>query len=141
VCCVTHSGIIFQPSFGQASSLFLQRFLFQRRSRQIKNARLFPKHNHTTFFCDFKLDAPFYGEFSSYSNRNCYPPLSRRFEILAAHPQIAHRVHNIAMQASKTGSKPINRGTVVALSLILIIAASAVDYGVICLQTSFLQKK
>jgi heat shock protein HtpX len=68
-------------------------------------------------------------------------PLSRRSEILSAHPQMAHRVHNIAMHASKTTSKPINRGTIMALSLILIIAASAVGYGVICLQTSFFLQK
>jgi hypothetical protein len=67
-------------------------------------------------------------------------PLSRRSEILAAHPQISSRVHNITAFSSKTTPKPINRGTVVAWSLILILAASAVGYGMVSLQTSFLQK-
>ena len=67
-------------------------------------------------------------------------PLSRRSEILAAHPQVAHRVHNINMVASKNAPKPTKRGTVIALSLILIIAVSIVGYGMISLQTSFLQK-
>ena len=67
-------------------------------------------------------------------------PISRRSEILAAHPQIAHRVHNINAVTSKNAPKPTKRGTVIALSLILILAASTVGYGMISLQTSFLQK-
>ncbi len=67
-------------------------------------------------------------------------PLSRRSEILAAHPQIAQRVRNINVSASRTAPKPTKRGTVVALSLILILAAATVGYGTIALQTSFSQK-
>ena len=67
-------------------------------------------------------------------------PIARRSEILAAHPQIAHRVRNINVVASKNAPKPTKKGTVIALTLILILAASTVGYGMISLETSYLQK-
>lgn len=62
-------------------------------------------------------------------------PIARKPEILAAHPQIAHRVRNI----TKTTSSPLHKPTklrVVTLSLILILAASTIGYCMISLQAT-----
>jgi heat shock protein HtpX len=62
-------------------------------------------------------------------------PIARRAQILAVHPQIAHRVSSINRKASFK----LPKLRVITISLILILAASAVSYGVIALQTNFQQ--
>lgn len=62
-------------------------------------------------------------------------PLARRAQILAVHPQIAQRISVI----NKTPTLKPTKLRVITMSLILIIAASVVSYGVITFQTSFQQ--
>jgi heat shock protein HtpX len=62
-------------------------------------------------------------------------PIARRAQVLAVHPQITHRVSSINRKAS---FKP-SRLRIITMSLILILAASAVSYGMITLQTTFQQ--
>jgi heat shock protein HtpX len=62
-------------------------------------------------------------------------PIMHRPSILAVHPQIAHRVSNINKNASLKPTKL----RVITISLILILAASAVSYGMITLQAAFQQ--
>ena len=66
-------------------------------------------------------------------------PLARRPQILAAHPQIVHRVHNITRLASKPKRKTIRIITVALLSFVLILSASVASYSVMQFQTSYFQ--
>lgn len=66
-------------------------------------------------------------------------PLARRPEILAAHPQIAHRVNNINVVASKPNQKTHRRVVTLLLMSILVSTAVLAGYAAVQAQTSFLQ--
>ena len=66
-------------------------------------------------------------------------PLARRPEILAAHPQIAHRLNNISFASSKPHQKSHHRLATLLLTAVLVSTAVLVGYTAVEAQTSFLQ--
>jgi heat shock protein HtpX len=75
------------------------------------------------------------------SNLFLVSPLARRPQILAAHPQIAHRVHNIDRLSLKPTPKSTRIIAVVAVSCVLILASVIAGYSMMSFQTAFLQEK
>jgi Zn-dependent protease with chaperone function len=67
-------------------------------------------------------------------------PIARKSEILAAHPNIAHRVHNINAVTSKPAPKPRYKAATLLLLSILIFTALLAGYSTMQFQTSFLKK-
>ena len=67
-------------------------------------------------------------------------PLARRPQILAAHPQIAYRVHNINRLSLKTKPKLNNIIAVLFLSCVLILSAIAIGYSMVSFQNAFFNK-
>ena len=66
-------------------------------------------------------------------------PLARRPEILAAHPQVLHRVNKINVATSKQSIKSHRRVATALLMTILISTAILAGYAAVNTQTSFLQ--
>ena len=66
-------------------------------------------------------------------------PLARRPEILAAHPQVLHRVNKINVATSKQSIKSHRRVATALLMTILISTAILAGYAAVNAQTSFLQ--
>jgi heat shock protein HtpX len=64
-------------------------------------------------------------------------PLSRRSEILASHPQIAHRVRNINA-VTQFAPKPRHKTATLLLLSILVLTAVASGYAMVQVQNSFL---
>jgi Zn-dependent protease with chaperone function len=67
-------------------------------------------------------------------------PIARRAEILATHPQIAHRVHNINAVTSRSTKKPRHRTATLLLLTILVFTAVLSGYAAVQIQSSFVQR-
>jgi beta-lactamase regulating signal transducer with metallopeptidase domain len=66
-------------------------------------------------------------------------PLSRRHELLAGHPQIAYRLHNIDSVLSKPAKKPRNIFATSLLLAILFATAALSGYSAVQVQKAFFQ--
>jgi len=67
-------------------------------------------------------------------------PLTRRLEILAAHPKLAHRIQSINASSSRPARGARQKTTAVLLLVFLVCSAVAAGYAMVQLQSSFFKQ-